>query len=292
MNTSSQRNVSRLLAGPLCAGRGNCIFRGAFTLIELLVVIAIIAILAALLLPALAAAKQKAAATKCLNNLKQQTLAYFMYQQDNGGSGVAYNDQNDLWMLTLINYQAQVATIRLCPIATSRGTLSPIANKGAGQGGGTLTVPWFWNGNYLNSNLNTGSYTINAWLYSQSTIYNPYTSPPYNSMYYFKESYITMPTITPVFMDGIWPDTWPQGNASPPGDIVSGTDGSTFGRCCVPRHNTMPNAIVTANQPLPGAENMSYADGHAGKLPLEQIKNLMWHVGSVPVGDPWDETYQ
>lgn len=270
---------------------GLPVLSSAFTLIELLVVIAIIAILAALLLPALAAAKEKARTTQCLNNLKQETLAYFSYQQDYGGDGIAYNDVNDLWMLSLINYQAQVAAIRLCPVATSRGTLTDTANKGAGPGAGSLTVPWFWSGITLLSNLNTGSYTINAWLYSQSTIYNPYTEPPYNTMYYFRETDIVMPTLTPVFMDGIWPDTWPQGNIAPPTDIVNGKDGSPYGRCCVPRHAPMPGATVTQNQPLPGSENMSYADGHAAKLPLEQIKNLMWHQGSVPVGDPWNMSY-
>jgi prepilin-type N-terminal cleavage/methylation domain-containing protein/prepilin-type processing-associated H-X9-DG protein len=57
--------------------------RKAFTLIELLVVIAIIAILMAILMPALNRAREQGKRAACLSNLKQLTLSWIMYADDN-----------------------------------------------------------------------------------------------------------------------------------------------------------------------------------------------------------------
>lgn len=59
--------------------------RRGFTLIELLVVIAIIALLMSILMPALTKVKMKARGVVCMANMRQQSLLFTLYTNDNDG---------------------------------------------------------------------------------------------------------------------------------------------------------------------------------------------------------------
>lgn len=76
----------------------------AFTLTELLTVIAIIGILAAILIPLIGRARESAARTKCMSNLRQIGIAIKLYSSDNKGFFPKAQDLTKTWPETDWNY--------------------------------------------------------------------------------------------------------------------------------------------------------------------------------------------
>jgi len=250
--------------------------RRAFTLLELLVVIAIIAILAALLLPALASAKRRAQQIQCLSNVKQLTLASYIYATDFGAMAAYDNTNNphELWMG--MDYYGKQIGIMVCPTTHAP---SPVPQENEP---GAADLQWVWNyqgslgvaggTNFL------GSYGFNGWLYDQMEF-----GADGNSQFMMsKQTAIQKSSLTPVFVDAMWVDLWPYETDLPGDDLYDGTLANTgMPRCTISRHGgVVPTAAPQNFDPadkMPGAINIGFADGHAELVPLENLWRLYWH---------------
>ena len=179
-----------------------------------------------------------------------------------------------------MTYAINVKNNRLCPVASSRIPSPPDPMAG------TAVAAWYWSGS-SNTNL-IGSYSINGWLYYYDTKPDGVSTWITDQAKFFqKDTAIRMPSLTPFFMDAIWPDTWPAISDRPATDLFLGDVQNAVGRLSIARHPLQRKARAVSGQRVPGAINMSFVDGHSQKVPLQKIKNVLWHKDYVPTDDPW-----
>jgi prepilin-type N-terminal cleavage/methylation domain-containing protein len=261
----------------------------AFTLIELLVVIAIIALLAALLLPGLASAKIQGKQVNCLNNIRQITISGLMYMGDNNNvflyqePGFPGYDPTipAFWMESLTNYGG-IDSVRLCPSTREPATLI--------QAAGAADLAWVIGG-FEGFPAVVGSYGLNGWFqdYLDGAPF-AYGGGNYPTFLFTKPASVEYPSQTPLFFDQNYGATTPLEKDHAATDLYTGQPpiGYTMdglGCCTILRHGgrTAGHSVpYTSGQPLPGAINLSCADGHAQLVKLPDLWNYYWHANWNP----------
>lgn len=218
--------------------------RIAFTLIELLVVIAIIAILAAILFPVFVQSRRRAQQTACLSNLKQISLAFRCYNDDNDNRfmpAAGWTNYTGGSFVTVLRPYAKSPDVFVCPSAPKKFLASTYLDQGNVN---AEDCGWTWNGD-------KSTYGDNIGLSGWSTASGQWVQPP-------KEESVISPATVPYIMDSRWVDL--HGGAGWNGRIGK----ARF------RHQSRFDRNANTNGSGGGLEAV-FADGHAAFVHAEAI---------------------
>jgi prepilin-type processing-associated H-X9-DG protein len=233
------------------------------------VVIAIIALLLSVIVPSLQKAKQVTRRTVCQNNLRQLSLAFRMYAEQNKDKAPDFNyadGPGSYWFFKIAPYlgtqhysvdpekdRRSMATM-YCPVA-KRLPIDRFTYIGSADS------DWRIHAGSANTSYAEGSYGMNLWFTPKLSL----AQVPSKDVTKCWTKYTSARGEVPILADSMWVGGWPEGdvNDKVPSNIYYGGE-SNIGRWCIDRHKQ--------------AVNLSFVDGHAELVGLRKLWDYRWHL--------------
>lgn len=242
-----------------------------FSLIELLVVVAIIGLLLSVIVPSLEKAKTRVRNVTCQSNLRQWSMCFVMYTEDNDRF-LPSSGRN--WVQALNPYYEGSRDLLCCPLASS--------TQG---GGGDTHIAYQDRTGSSPEDWVVGSYGINGWASNLSSDTAIYGVSPNNA---WRKMQADSASSVPLVLDSLWVVAYPDVTNLPPakdGDFescdLSGQGRRQIRHFCFDRHGN-------------GSINALFMDMSNRSVGLKELWRLKWHRGTDLTTPPpaWPEWMQ
>jgi hypothetical protein len=212
-----------------------------------------------ILMPALKRVREQARSVACQSNLKQWSLIFSMYTEENNGYFISGEgrDNGRWWIEPVRPYYRNINKLLLCP-----GAVAPYTEGGRNPFGGWKVD------NYV------GSYGLNGWICNpKESATSLWRREPIEN--YWRTPNVQGANNIPVFLDAMWVNAWPKSTDQPPEwenwqeDEVRDNEIRCF---CINRHTGFVNGL--------------FMDWSVRKVGLKELWTLNWHRGCDTNG-PW-----